>query len=178
MVSIVYSTSGFIGTIILIMATLKINDWNLYSSTLGIVNAIDTLFGKKISRTKATWVIGGIGTFLAAVGILQHFVGFLIILGVAIPPISGIMMTDYWILGRQRKVLGESQLQDRLPHHTELFNWPMIVAWVGSSLLGYFVQWGIQSINSLVAAVILYWLCSMINTRLVNNSKMMVEETA
>ncbi len=177
-VSIVYSTSGFIGTIILIMATLKINDWNLYSSTLGIVNAIDTLFDKKVSRTKTTWVIGGIGTILAAVGILQHFVGFLIILGVAIPPISGIMMTDYWILGRQRQALGDSVTKGRLPDSTELFNWPMIVAWVGSFLLGYFVQWGIQSINSLVAAVMLYWVCSVIDGRLEKRPKSIVGETA
>ncbi len=176
-VSIVYSTSGFIGTIILIMATLKINDWNLYSSTLGIVNAIDTLLNKKVSRTKTTWVIGGLGTILAALGILQHFIGFLIVLGVAIPPISGIMLTDYWILGRHRNQLVPSLSTGSLPDRTELFNWPMIVAWVGSFLLGYFIRWGIQSINSLVAAVALYWIGSLINARLVHQPKA-EEETA
>ncbi|MCL4319241.1 MAG: cytosine permease, partial [Firmicutes bacterium] len=99
-VNIVYSTSGFLGTVILITATLKINDWNLYSSSLGIVNMMNTVFGRKVSRMRTTWIIGGLGTLLAALGILQHFVGFLTILGVSIPPISGIMLTDYWILKR------------------------------------------------------------------------------
>lgn len=76
-VHIIYSTSGLLGTIILITATLKINDWNLYSSSLGIVNLMDTVFGFKISRISTTWIIGGLGTFLAAIGILQHFIGFL-----------------------------------------------------------------------------------------------------
>lgn len=169
-VSIVYSASGFIGTIILVTATLKINDWNLYSSTLGIVNAIDTLFNKKVSRIKTTWIIGGIGTVLAAVGILQHFVGFLIVLGVAIPPISGIMLTDYWILGRQRLRLTESLSRGTLPDHAEKFNWPMILAWVGAFFLGYFVKWGIQSINSLVSAVILYWVCFRVQNIVIKRS--------
>ncbi|NMP24229.1 purine-cytosine permease family protein [Sulfobacillus harzensis] len=170
-VAIVYSTSGFIGTVILIMATLKINDWNLYSSTLGIVNAIDTLFGKKVSRMRTTWVIGGIGTILAAGGILQHFEGFLTILGVAIPPIAGIMLTDYWLLKRSREELDRSRAADRVPDHMETINWPMVVSWVGSFLIGYFVHWGIQSINALVAAIVLYWVLSQLSQRTVSVGK-------
>ncbi len=170
-VSIVYSTSGFIGTIILIMATLKINDWNLYSSTLGIVNAIDTLFDKKVSRMRTTWVIGGIGTLLAAGGILQHFEGFLIILGVAIPPIAGIMLTDYWILRRSRARLDASRQQESIPSHMESINWPMIVSWIGAFCAGYFIHWGIQSINALVAAIVLYWVLSQFSQRAVPAAK-------
>jgi len=164
-VSIVYSTSGIVGTVILIMATLKINDWNLYSSTLGIVNALDTLLGKKVSRIKTTWIIGGGGTLLAALGILQHFEGFLIVLGVAIPPIAGIMLTDYWLLRRHRALLEHSRMLGTLPEAMEPVNWPMVITWVASSLIGYFVHWGIQSINSLVAAVVIYWLLGSFGTK-------------
>lgn len=50
-ISIIMGTSGILGTIVLITATLKINDWNLYASSLGIVNLIDLGWGKKVSRT-------------------------------------------------------------------------------------------------------------------------------
>lgn len=156
-ITIVMSTSGLLGTVVLVAATLKINDWNLYSSTLGIVNLLDAVFGKKASRARTTWVIGGLGTILAAVGILQQFETFLIILGVAIPPISGIMIVDYWILQRSRAALDESRAAGKLPENAEAFNLPMIVSWVAASLIGYFTPWGIQSLNSLVAVIVLYW---------------------
>src|SRR5581483_12055889 len=37
-VGIVTSSSGLLGTLVLATAILKINDWNLYSSSLGLVN--------------------------------------------------------------------------------------------------------------------------------------------
>lgn len=156
-ISIVMTTTGFVGTIVLVAATLKINDWNLYSSTLGLVNLIDAVFGSKVSRTRTTWIVGGLGTVLSAVGILTRFETFLIILGVTIPPISGIMIVDYWILRRSRAVLDESRAADRLPEKAETFNWPMIITWVAASVIGYFVHWGIQCLNSLVVAIVIYW---------------------
>ncbi len=176
-VDIVYSTSGVLGTIILVTATLKINDWNLYSSTLGIVNTMDTVFGIRVSRMRTTWIIGGLGTLLAAVGILQHFEGFLTILGVSIPPISGIMLTDYWILKRQRHALDVSRASGNLPSHAENANWPMIVSWIAASLIGYFVPWGIGSINSLVSAIVLYWVLTQLNAQAVPKPEVLGEET-
>ena len=68
-IKIVTSTSGFIGTIILVAATLKINDWNLYSSSLGLANFIDTVFGRRFNRAIITIVVGILGTILSAAGI-------------------------------------------------------------------------------------------------------------
>ncbi|PSR25491.1 MAG: cytosine permease [Sulfobacillus thermosulfidooxidans] len=168
-VHIIYSTSGLLGTIILITATLKINDWNLYSSSLGIVNLMDTVFGFKISRISTTWIIGGLGTFLAAIGILQHFIGFLTVLGVTIPPISGIMLSDYWILKRHRHILDVTRAQGALPRSVEGGNWPMVVSWIAASLIGYFVPWGIGSINALISAIVLYALLVKISPRPIKN---------
>ncbi len=176
-VNIVYSTSGFLGTVILITATLKINDWNLYSSSLGIVNMMNTVFGRKVSRMHTTWIIGGLGTLLAALGILQHFVGFLTILGVSIPPISGIMLTDYWILKRQRHSLDTSRTSGELPTQVDKGNWPMIVTWLAASFIGYFVPWGIGSINSLASAIILYWILMQLKPQAVSKSDALGEET-
>jgi len=47
---IVTSTVGWVGVLIIIVGTLKINDWNLYSSGLGLVNFIGTVFGRRVRR--------------------------------------------------------------------------------------------------------------------------------
>jgi len=156
-ITIVMSTSGVVGVVLLVMATLKINDWNLYSSTLGLDNLIDAVFGRKVSRRATTWVVGALGVILSAAGILTQFENFLDILGVAIPPIAAIMVVDYWLLRRSRAVLDETRDQGELPSRSETWNWPMIIAWVAAFLIGYFVHWGIQSVNSLVSAGIIYW---------------------
>jgi cytosine permease len=107
-IEIVTSTSGFIGTIILVAATLKINHWNLYSSSLGFANSIDAIFRKRMNRAVITSLVGALGTVLSALGILEQFIPSLIALGVVIPPIAGIIIVDYYLLRRHREQLKES----------------------------------------------------------------------
>lgn len=156
-IAIVTSTSGVVGVLILIVATLKINDWNLYSGSLGIVNILDSTFGRRVNRAMVTIVIGVLGTILSAAGILQKFVGFLIVLGVTIPPIAGIMVVDYYVLRRFRAELDESRARGGLPNALEALNPVTIVSWAAASYVGYAVHWGIPALNSLLAAAILYY---------------------
>ncbi|MDI3299333.1 MAG: cytosine permease [Bacillota bacterium] len=156
-IRIVTSTSGVLGTLILIVATLKINDWNLYSSSLGLVNLIDALFDRKVNRGLVTLIVGLLGTALSAAGILQQFQGFLVLLGVTIPPIAGIMVVDYFVLRRHRRALAESSASGGVPATVELWNPVMWVAWAGASVVGYAVQAGIPALNALIAAGLLYW---------------------
>lgn len=153
-VAIVTSTSGVIGTVILIAATLKINDWNLYSSSLGFVNLIDTLFRRRVNRAVMTIVLGVIGTALAAAGILDHFTGFLDILGIAVPPIAGIMVAEYFLVRRWRTEMsgGEGGLPEASPAWVPA----TIVVWIASFCIGQFVTWGIPALNSLVFAFVVY----------------------
>ena len=46
---------------------------------------------------------GGIGTLLAAFGLLNKFQAFLSILTAFIPPIAGVIIASYWILGKGNK---------------------------------------------------------------------------
>lgn len=84
--NIVLGSSGTAGLIIVILATAKINDWNLYSSSLGVVNFVQNVFGRRLHRGVVTVVLGIIGTVLSALGFLDHFKDFLSVLGVATPP--------------------------------------------------------------------------------------------
>ncbi|MFZ0214948.1 MAG: cytosine permease, partial [Candidatus Dormiibacterota bacterium] len=163
-IGIVTTTSGAIGVLILVAATLKINDWNLYSGTLGLANFLDTAFGAKIHRTLLTLVVGFVGTALSALGILQHFVGFLTVLGVAFPPVASIMVVDYYLLRSHRRELEESRVAGRLPFRVRAWNPVGWISWIVGALIGYFVQWGIASINSLVAAAIVYFVLSKVVT--------------
>ncbi len=177
-IEIVTSTSGFIGTIILIAATLKINDWNLYSSSLGFANSIDTIFGTRLDRALITIGVGVLGTFLSAVGILEQFVPFLTALGVVVPPIAGIMVVDYYLLRRHREELAEGARMGTLPARQEQLNPVTIIAWAAASVVGYAVQWGIPALNSLICAAVLYYVGMKIVALVQRRDRVVFPETA
>jgi cytosine permease len=157
-IGIVTTTSGVVGVLILVAATTKINDWNLYSGSLGLANFLDTAFGKKIHRALLTLIVGIVGTVLSALGILSHFVNFLTILGVAIPPVAAIIVVDYFVLKSHRRELAASRGSSYgLPAWCPNWNAAGWLAWIAGGLIGYYAHWGIASINSLVVAAILYY---------------------
>jgi cytosine permease len=155
-VAIVTSSVGFIGLFIVLTGTLKINDWNLYSSTLGLVNFISTAFGKNLHRVTTTIVLGIVGSVLAAVGILGQFTEFLIVLSVAFPPIAGIMVAEYYIVRRWRPELDATREAGTLPATAPRIVPATIIVWLVSALVGYFVTWGIPSLLSLFLSMALY----------------------
>lgn len=154
--SIVLSTSGIIGLIIVVLATAKINDWNLYGSSLGLVNFVQTVFGKRLHRGLVTLIIGLFGTVLSALGFLGHFKEFLSVLGVAIPPIGGLIVAEYYLVRRQSAVLRQTRTSGTLPATMAIWVPGTLVIWAIAFCVGYFVEWGIPALNSLLTALILY----------------------
>jgi cytosine permease len=161
-VSIMVQTSGWLGAIVVVFSTIKINNLNLYSSSLGFTNIFDTVFNIKLNRGVVTLIIGVIGTVLSVLGILDMFVGFLILLGVFIPPVAGIMVIDYFILKTHRKALDESRANGTLPAEVEKMSPVTLIAWAAGFAAGYFVTAGIPSINSLVVSAVVYYFGSKI----------------
>lgn len=159
-IGIVTTTSGVIGVLVLVMATTKINDWNLYSGSLGIANFLDTAFHQRVHRGFLTLIVGGVGTLLSALGILTHFISFLTILGVAFPPVASIMVVDYFILKTHRQELDQSRLSGGLPTYLPGWNVPGAVSWVIAGVVGYYVAWGIASLDALVVAAVAYYVLS------------------
>ncbi len=155
-ITIVTSSVGWVGTLVIILGTLKINDWNLYSSGLGLVNFVGTVFGKRVNRGIATLALGVVGSVLAALGILDSFVGFLTVLGVAVPPVAGIMVAEYFVVKQWRPDLERSRAAGTLPESAPTWVPATLVIWLVAALIGGFVAWGLPSINSLVAALVLY----------------------
>lgn len=88
------------GLIALVLATWTTNVTNAYSGGI----AVSSLFGVGESKYKiATAIAGGIGTILAAVGLLDKFQAFLNILTAFLPPIAGVVICSYWIIGKGKK---------------------------------------------------------------------------
>jgi cytosine permease len=170
-IGIVTTTSGAIGVVILVVATLKINDWNLYSGSLGLANFIDTLFGRRVHRGLLTLVVGIVGTLLSALGILQHFVGFLTLLGVAFPPVASIMVVDYFLLRTHRRELAESARNGVIPAQVPGWNPVGLVSWLIGSVAGWYLQWGIGSVNALVIAAVVYFMLSKLVTMVVSSQR-------
>ncbi|MDI3534833.1 MAG: cytosine permease [Thermosediminibacterales bacterium] len=156
-VSIMLDLGGWFAALLVVFATIKINDINLYAASLGVTNFLDAMFGIKANRGLMTLIIGALGTFMSTIGILDNFVGFLVVLGIAVPPVGGIMVVDYYILRRHRKVLDETRASGKLPERFEKVNPLSLLAWAGGFLVGYFIKSGIPSLNSLIASAVLYY---------------------
>ncbi|WP_233971788.1 cytosine permease [Pectobacterium versatile] len=158
-VTIMSQAAGGIGLIAVIFSTLRVNDINLYSSSLGIANAIEGVTGKKLRYVSITLVIGLIGTLLSVAGILDRFIDFLTLLGVLFPPIIGVMLVDYYILRTHKTLLETSRAEGQLPDsaQTPLIGWPAIIASTVGAIVGLAFEWGVPAFNSLLAASLLYW---------------------
>ncbi|MFI5658702.1 purine-cytosine permease family protein [Streptomyces sp. NPDC051684] len=154
--AIAVSSVGWVGTLVVIMGALKINDWNLYSSGLGVVNFIESVFGRKVNRATVTVLLGVVGSLLAAVGILDRFADFLTLLGVAFPPIAGVMIAEYFVVKRWRGDLEASRAAGTLPTTAPTWVPATLVVWVLAFCVGEFVDWGLPSINSVVFAFVAY----------------------
>jgi len=111
-----------------------------------------------LDRGRVTWWIGITSTALSMLGILDHFIGFLVLLGVAIPPVAGIMIVDYYLLRRDRAELLQARATGQLPVESERFNPMALLAWLlacASALL--LPNIGIPALNSLAIGSLAYW---------------------
>lgn len=158
---IMMATSGVLGVIIVVASTVKLNDINLYSSGLGIATMINALFNVKVNRAAMIWGLGIVGTVLSILGVINYFQDFLTLLGVAIPPVAGIMVIDYYLLRRNRAALEETRESGTLPSRVEKWNPITIVVWIlafGVGEVSSIYAIGIPGLNSLIFAGVVYWI--------------------
>lgn len=158
---IMMATSGVLGVIIVVASTVKLNDINLYSSGLGIATMINALFNVKVNRAAMIWGLGIVGTVLSMLGVINYFQDFLTLLGVAIPPVAGIMVIDYYLLRRNRAALEETRESGTLPSRVEKWNPITIVVWIlafGVGEVSSIYAIGIPGLNSLIFAGVVYWI--------------------
>ncbi|QWF79981.1 cytosine permease [Amycolatopsis sp. CA-230715] len=155
-VGIITSSSGVLGTLVLATAILKINDWNLYSSSLGLVNVVDVLFGRKVARVHVVLVLGVLGTAASAFGIADDFAGFLTAVGVLTPPVAGVLIAEYFVVRRCRPVFDALREHGSAPGAHRDWMPSALVSWALGTAFAVFFDFGIPAINSVVVAFVSY----------------------
>lgn len=157
-VAIVTSSVGVIGLFIVMTGTLKINDWNLYSSSLAVVAFVQVVFRRNVSRRSVTLALGAVGSILAAVGILGVFQGFLGLLSIAFPPVAGIIIAEYFVVKRWRSELELGMDTDVPPPTAPRVVLASLAICVLSAIAGLVIPTPLPPVMALVTAFVLYWL--------------------
>ncbi|MFS0635002.1 cytosine permease [Mesobacillus foraminis] len=139
------------GLIIPAIIVLGLNIWTtndnaIYASGLGISNIT------KIKKSKVVIFNGILGTIMA-MWLYNNFVGFLTVLGAALPPIGAIIIADYFILNRGKyKAFEKVQFK--------AINWTALIAWGAGVALAKFLP-GIPPLNGLIGSALLYVVLSL-----------------
>ena len=131
--------------VVLIVAQWTTNDNNLYSGSLSLATILHT------EKRKIVLVTGILATLVGAAGLARHFVPWLVGLGIALPPIAGVLIVDCWVL------------RNDVYHYSDdvrwiSWNWPAFPAWIIGVVVGATVAFGIPSVNSIVASMAVYYL--------------------
>jgi cytosine permease len=148
----VFASTGhpMISMLVLILATWTTNTGNAYTAGLAVMR----LFSIKDSRRPVvTAICGFLGTILAMIGVMTYFSEFLNLLAAAIPPIAGVLIADYWLVGRGKKEKW---------YIISGFNWCGVASWIGGTLIALFASFFSQALDSILTAIVLYLLLNMV----------------
>lgn len=138
---------------ILVLSTWAANAVNLYSAGLVTATAMPQLpYGQIVIGA------GLVGTVLAMVGFADRFIDFLVFLGLVVPPIAAVYLTDFFVLGRRD--YGSESLQ-RAAERMNLNG--LIACGLGAALgIGLYLAdaslSGVPTIESFSSAALVYWL--------------------
>ncbi len=156
-ISEVLAAQGLLGAGIALLA-LNIwttNDNALYAAGLGLTNITG------LKRHHLTIAAGAVGTIFALY-LYNNFVGWLVFLSVSLPPIGGIIISDYYLRAKQNY----PQPKD---YKFKSFNWSAIIAWVvaiaASKLSPAEGLLSIAPLNAIITAVVIYAIASKVTAK-------------
>jgi cytosine permease len=145
---------------ILVLSTWAVNAVNLYSAGLVTATAMPAAgYGRLVIGS------GTAGTVLATLGLADRFLDFLVVLGLVVPPIAAVYLTDFFVLRRND--------YQALSHRetSEFTNVNGLVAFALGAAIGcglYFGKVslsGVPTIESFVSAGSVYWLLEKMRVR-------------
>ncbi|HWG68377.1 MAG TPA: cytosine permease [Steroidobacteraceae bacterium] len=146
--------------IILVLSTWTVNAVNLYSAGLVTATAMPSAgYGRVVIGA------GLAGTLLATLGLADRFLEFLAILGLVVPPIAAVYLTDFFVLRRS-----DYQALRHL-ETSELTNVNGLVAFVFGAVIGCALYVGkvslsgVPTIESFVSAGLVYWVLEKVRAR-------------
>jgi cytosine permease len=149
-----YAGLGLAGFLAIAFAQWTTNDSNLYSSVLAF-NAII-----RGTRWKLAIIVGVLASLLAAWGILGRLELFLSLLSIAVGPIGGIIVSDYYLLGRNKnRKLNRAPLKGWNPVAFGVYFLSFLIGWTTSGHPFKFniFPFSIFAFNGIFSAVLFYW---------------------
>jgi len=144
---------GLVGIafVTLILSTWTINTINLYSTGL-----VTSTVLRNTPYSRIVLGCGIVGTVVAVIGIADRLIGFLVVLGLIVPPIASVYLTDFFVLGRRDY---SSNLDERQHGVTNING---ILACAAGAAVGCFTYYthaaitGVPTIESFVSAAVVY----------------------
>lgn len=133
-----------LGLTIMILAQLTTNSVNAYT---GGLDAVMTFNLPDNRRREATFVVGVLGVVLAVLGILDFievYLNWTTFLGA---PIAGVMIADYWIIGRGKPASW---------HPNDGWNRTGIAATLISLVIALMIPFGVFNFNGVIIGFIVY----------------------
>lgn len=133
-----------LGLTIMILAQLTTNSVNAYT---GGLDAVMTFNLPDNRRREATFVVGVLGVVLAVLGILDFievYLNWTTFLGA---PIAGVMIADYWIIGRGKPASW---------HPNDGWNRTGIAATLISMVIALMIPFGVFNFNGVIVGFIVY----------------------
>lgn len=141
---------GGLALAVLVFATWTTNVINLYSTALSARASIP------IGHYRSVVVITGVvGTAAALLGIADNLIDFFIVLGLLVPPVAGVYLSDFFVF--KRRDYSEERLANRPPIVVNA-----VIAGVGSGFLAIWMYFTgkslttIAPIDSLVISIVVY----------------------
>jgi cytosine permease len=135
---------------ILVVSTWTMNMGNLYSTALVTSTAVRTAgYGRMVV------ICGVAGTALALAGIADRLIQFLVLLGLIVPPIAAVYLTDFFVL--RRHDFGPAVRGDTA--RTNLNGLAAVATGAAIGIVMYFAKksiTGVPAIESFVSAVAIY----------------------
>lgn len=136
---------------VVVFTTWTSNNSNLYSASL----SLSSLFSQ-FKYWQLALISGVLGTILAMSGIMEHFIPFLHLLGITIPPVAGVYVVHFFVFSRG------TYAKQTLSTAAPVCHFAM-VSWVTACILGYCTLHGyltittVPAVDSLLTSASLYW---------------------
>lgn len=135
---------GVLAFLVLILAQWTTNDNNLYSAALAF-----SVMLRQWPKWKLTALAGVLGTLLAVTGIYGQFVPWLQVLSALVPPLGGVYVADYFLVGRERYRFANIE-------RVEPIRYESFAAWILGALVGFATTpqptgWGLFTLTTVSA---------------------------
>ena len=149
---------GIPALVFLVLTAWTTNAGNLYSGSIFLSSLM-----RRVPYRHVAAIAGGAGIGLALLGLTDHFIPFLVTLGIAIPPIAGIYVTDFFLRG-QRYDLGK-QDAGRPVRPAALLGWVTGVATAYVTASGALTLTGVPACDSMLISAAVFFALSRLSPR-------------